>query len=179
MPFRRSGTRNPSAVVVGRGQRRKTLWLANATVRATLSGANAASLTGTLSASALALRPFTIVRTHGIMHIESDQDAASEFQEVAVGGIVVTDQAQAIGVTAVPTPTTEDSSDWFVYARLMHDFLFGSAIGFSPQGAFLRFDSKAMRKVDLGSTLIHVVESSSQSQGVIVSLYMRTLIKLH
>jgi len=58
-------------------------------------------------------------------------------------------------------------------------FTFGSAVGFVNDGVGKEIDSKAMRKVEEGQDLIGVVESSSVSQGVIASVYIRTLIKLH
>jgi hypothetical protein len=50
------------------------------------------------------------------MAISSDQFAQSESQIGAIGLAVVTDQAVGIGVTAVPTPITDLSSDsWFLH----------------------------------------------------------------
>ena len=70
-----------------------------------------------LNAAALALRPFTVVRTRANLIIRSDQQAASELFEVAYGETVVSEQASAAGVVSVPTPVTEDASDWHVYDR--------------------------------------------------------------
>jgi len=40
--------------------------------------------------------------------VRSDQFVATEGYEIAIGMAVVSDQALAIGVTAVPTPFTDD-----------------------------------------------------------------------
>ncbi len=61
----------------GGRMRRETLWLDIATSEITLSGAPTAVLANSLAASALALRPFTVVRTRGFMHIRSDQVAGA------------------------------------------------------------------------------------------------------
>ena len=69
-----------------------------------------------LNAAALALRPFTIVRTRFLVSVVTDQVAADELVLGALGMAVVSDQAVAIGVTAVPTPITDMGSDlWFVH----------------------------------------------------------------
>ena len=72
----------------------------------------------------------------------------TENKSVAFGLTVVTDQAVGIGVTAVPTPITDDANDWFLYERLLSRFVILSASGVSqPAGVMNEFDSKAMRKL--------------------------------
>ena len=147
-----------------------------------LAGANTAVLLNSLSAGALDLRPFTVVRTRGFFGIRSDQSATSESFDCALGYCVVSDQALAIGVTAVPTPFTDQGSDlFFVYEALMARFLFISGIGVDPQGMsqFMHYDSKAMRKVNDDSDLITVIENSGISSGVTVHHTARMLVKLH
>ncbi len=92
--------------------RRKSLWLDFASIfvdRAALAAASV-SLVSSLNAAALALRPFTIVRTRGLLIVQSDQVAATEQPFGALGLSVVTDQASAIGISAVPTPITDAGS---------------------------------------------------------------------
>jgi len=175
MARRASSFRNRS-----KGPRRLSLWLQGVATRTTLAAANTASIVTQLNAAALALRPFTVVRTRGYMHVESDQSAASESQELSLGVVVVTAQASAIGATAVPTPETDDAADWMVYERIFNSFLFGDATGFNtPAGRFHMIDSKAMRKVDNDSDLLQVIESGTIGAGLIATTYLRTLIKLH
>ena len=54
---------------------------------------------------ALALRPFTILRTRMLIGLKSDQGAATEQQIVSYGKIVVSDDAAAVGLTAFPNPS--------------------------------------------------------------------------
>ncbi len=163
------------------GQRRESLWLQSEWANVAL-GTNSAAIIGTLNAAALALRPFTVVRSRGYLHIITDQVVASEQIAVVLGHIVVSDEAVAIGVTAVPTPETEAGSDWHVFEPLASSFTFISAVGTDdPAGAGIAWDSKAMRKVDLGEQLIEVVEAgvTGVSEGVIIRVFTRVLIKLH
>ncbi len=157
------------------------MWLGGAATRTTLAAAGTSVLLTQLNAAALALRPFTVVRSRGLLFGRSDQFVATEPYGFAYGNIIVTEQAVAAGVVSVPTPVTEDPSDWHVYERIVGTLILGSGVGFQDMsgGENLIIDSKAMRKVDLGEDLIAVIESDALSNGVIVSAYIRVLIKLH
>ena len=160
--------------------RRETQWQGVQETNTILASASSAVLINSPSATLLALRPFTVVRTRGFLHVASDQVAASELYHGALGCCVVSDQAVAIGVTAVPTPITDRQSDlWFTYEELGGQFVFGSATSFMEQGVFRTYDSKAMRKVDEGDQPIFVIESSTLGGGVEVLHAGRQLIKLH
>jgi len=79
------------------------------------------------------------------LSIRSDQTGATEDQHAAYGAAVVSDQAVAVGVTAVPTPITDDFSDlWFVYERLIGTFVTTGA-GLTNKSYETVIDSKAMR----------------------------------
>ena len=77
---------------------------------------------------------------------------------------VVSDQATAAGVTAVPTPVTDPGSDlWMV-----HRFWYGdesSLIDKVKPALKVSIDSKAMRKVDQGQDLVIVSEISTAASG--------------
>ncbi len=138
---------------------------------ATQVGLNIASL----SASGLALRPFTIVRTRIELFIFSDQEAAVERQLAAFGMAVVSDQAVAVGLTALPTPASDlDSGLW-----LAHQFMFADAVNLTDRavaGQKYTIDSKAMRKVDVGQDLVFMLENGS-ADGVKIMSAGRILIK--
>jgi len=162
-------------------QRRESTWLSGATDLTTLSVASTAILTGTLNAAALALRPFTIVRTRGIFSIISDQQAANESYSGSYGMAVVSSQATAVGVSAIPTPETDRASDlWFLHESFQQEYSFLDATGAADhQADVVRFDSKAMRKVDTGEDVVVVVESSAISFGLFFTEAFRMLVKLH
>jgi len=160
--------------------RRETLWIGGVVVRTLLASASTAVIQRVLSASGLALRPFTIIRTRGWLHQQTDNNAASENQESVYGQAIVTDQAVAIGVTAVPTPATDSDSDaWFVYEGMATGWAFISATGATMNGLYREFDSKAMRKVEDGFQPIDVVESYATSSGLTIGSFSRLLLKLH
>ena len=162
--------------------RRESKWIAIAATETAISGANSAVLFTGFSAVDLGLRPFTIVRSRGFFSVMSDQIAASERWGASIGMAVVSDQAFAIGVTAVPTPETDRDSDlWYVYETLMGRVQFVSSTGITLYGAtpWIQYDSRAMRKVEEGQDCAIVVETNSVSNGVQISKAGRMLIKLH
>ncbi len=163
-----------------RPPKRTMIWLGADIARIAVIGAGS-TLLATLNAGALLLRPFTIIRSRFTAFIRSDQAGASEDQELGLGMAVVSDTASAIGVTAVPTPITDMGSDlFFFYELLMSRFAFRSATGADAfSGLPYVFDSKAMRKVALGSDISITAEGGSSNDGTVLTLGGRMLIKLH
>ena len=173
--------RKSGFIMRGGVSRRETRWLDAVPIGISLGAPSTAVITHSLTAVELALRPFTVIRTRGFWTSESDQFITSEAWQVALGHCVVSDQAVAIGVTAVPTPETDMESDlWYVYEQLMGSFLFGDATGFQEAAAATgTFDSKAMRKVEDGQDIVSVIETAAISAGAVVRVGFRSLIKLH
>jgi len=168
--------RRSGLVFRGGRNRRDTIW-GGIQIVTTVLGSGAVIIRS-LGASFLALRPFTVVRERVELYVVSDQEAASELQLAAYGTCVVTEQAAAIGVTAVPTPTTDlDSDAWFVHQVLLSAH--GAGTVDSQRGTRYQVDSKAMRKVEDGFNLIDVLEVVSAQPGVTVSSGGRFLVKLH
>ncbi len=164
---------------VHRGARRQTAWFAGVFQETTVAAGTPVALTS-LNAAALALRPFTIVRTHVELFISSDQEAADEVQLGAYGHIVVSDQAVAAGIASLPTPVSEQVSDWFAYQQMLNSMRFGTAVGFESQaGTRYTIDSKAMRKVEPGQDVVSVVEGvTGVSNGFDLLSSWRMLVKL-
>ncbi len=162
----------------GGSMRRESLWVAGDFATATLASTNAVALTHSPNAALLALRPYTVVRTRGFMYVSSDQTGASEIYTISMGHAVVSDQAQAIGITALPTPDTDRGSDlFFVFEDLFGRFEFISGVGTQERGIWKEYDSKAMRRVNDDEQCVVTVECPSTSG--IISHAFRTLIKLH
>jgi len=108
----------------------------------------------------------TVLRVRAALWIVTDQIIAGENQIGAWGAIVVTDDAFAAGVTAVPGPVSDAGSDWFVYQPFAQKFLFSTAAAFHANAANqIMVDSKAKRIVERNETIAVVVESSSDSEG--------------
>jgi len=161
------------------GSQRKTSWFP--IDRATTALDNSSVLIASLTVGEQAKRPFTIIRTHLEILMVSDQVAAAEVQNGAVGMCVVSDQAAAVGVSAVPTPITDAGSDlWFLHQWTLNTFAFATAVGFDERGGRLwSIDSKAMRKVNDDEDVVLVGESEATGDGFIFTTAGRILIKEH
>ncbi len=137
-----------------------------------------------LNAAALALRPFTIVRTYFSFLLRSDQVIASEDFGAGFGLAVVSDEATAVGVTAVPTPISQSGSDlWFAHKHLLGSIFKDSdnTQVASRSGYVSEMDSKAMRKVDVGQDIVVVGESMTATLGggCILGVAGRMLVKVN
>ncbi len=165
----------------GGGKRSDRLpqWLAINVNLVSVAG-NAKVLASVLNAGALALRPFTIVRTRALFQVESDQTAASETTRGAVGMAVVSEQATTAGIASVPGPHSDaDASAWFVWEPFINSFLFVSGVGFDePAGSSFQIDSKAMRKVGPNEDVALVFEVEG-TPGAVMTMQGRFLVKLH
>jgi len=169
-------------VLRGGVMRRATTWFFVTATDTNLATGSTAVLLGSLNAAGLALRPFTVVRTRGAFHVISDQISAGETYGASLGYSVVSDQAQAIGVTAVPTPATDQGSDmFFVYESVLGRFIFITGVGFETAGPSdtRYYDSKAMRKVEVGQDIVITTESEAFGSGAQVKHIARFLVKLH
>ncbi len=165
-----------------RGVRRETVWIGISPAATTITAAGG-TLIYVLNAAALALRPFTVVRTHMAFMLRSDQAAAIEQQIAAFSWAVVSDQASAIGVTAVPTGFTDISSDLFFLHKIMYAACWkDSTAGFAAKrGEVFESDSKAMRRVNDDQDVVGVgeIDTASGSDGAVLLTAGRMLLKLH
>ncbi len=166
----------------GVAPRRTTDWLArvfNSSVN-TL-GANAFVLDSSLSTAEKAMRPFTVVRTIGTLYVASDQGAATESPNGAMGMQVVSEKAVTTGVTALPEPVSEAPSDlWFVYREFATQIRVATAVGFDTRAfSAFPFDSKAMRKVNNEEDVAIMVGNAASAHALVYLLQFRMLIKLH
>ena len=161
-------------------QRRLTDWFDIPWTVTDLTSTSSAALIGTLNAAALAMRPFTIVRTRGTLAVYSNQVIASETARASLALAVVSDEASAVGITAVPTPELNKNSDlFFVYETGFQDFIF-NVNGAQTSAFFQKWDSKAMRKVNADQDVAVVIENSALSaNGALVEVQGRMLVKLH
>ncbi len=167
-------------VMRGGVARRESSWFFFPVAQTALT-ATGGTLISTFNAAALALRPFTIVRSHFLVAIESDQIAASEIAVGGFGACVVIEQATAVGVTAVPTPITDSGSDeFFIHQFMTQSFTLLDATGFiSNANREYHIDSKAMRKVSESQDIAITGEFSSVGSGFTILTMGRMLVKLH
>jgi len=162
------------------GAPRKTSWLEIPPTLTTLTGGGG-TIVASLTTAEKAKLPFTIVRTHLYWDLTSDQSVASEYQMVALGGLVVSQVAETVGVSAVPTPVNEAESDFFfIHSYLSSIFTFKSGVGIDQRIAHNWIESKAMRKVSEDEDVLFVVElANAIASGATVALAGRMLIKEH
>ncbi len=164
---------------------RTKMWIGAGVGSTTLSSASK-HFVAQLSAGALLLRPFTILRTHILVNLRTDQLTATENLIASYGHIVVTDTAAAIGVTAVPDPSGiagDPEADWFVWQAMFNSFFIDingtDGIGVDGNnGVTYTIDSKAMRKVGPDDDVINMCTMTS-SVGGILTTQGRRLIQLH
>ncbi len=178
------GSRVLSGVV--RGPRRATEWLASADVASSTALAGAASvLNQSFTAAQIgALGPLTVVRTRGLLMVSSDETTQSEEPFGALGFMVVREQARAAGITAIPTPITEEFDDGFFVHQFFHAGIrvaTGTQAGqiAAPGWSTYEFDSRAMRKVNADDAIVVTLENANASHGLLFVLKFRMLVKLH
>jgi len=142
--------------------------------------AQTAILMASLNTEGLDNRPFTIVRSRGIIIWESDQAAATETPFGVVSLQVVTEAAALAGIASVPTPTVEFDADFHVYEPVGTSVLFADATGVNFNATNVHhFDSKAQRKVGVDDDVVLVAENESSVAGAECIVLGRFLIKLH
>ena len=106
----------------------------------------------------------TVIRTRGLFGYQSDQTAATENQNGAVGIGLVSAQAVSVGVTAVPHPATDaDWNGWLWHSYFANTLQVATAVGFENITQRIVIDSKAMRKLGTDERIVLVVENSSSS----------------
>ena len=162
-----------------RGPRRQTEWLALAAPTASTALAASSKIQfATQSAAEITKLPFTIVRTIGFVNIEQ-QSLVDSTQSGAFGITIVSDRAQAVGITALPDPVTEFDADyWFLYIP-WSTTLVEDATGLSSTPFHTVFDSKAQRKVEEGDRIAGIMANASAAQAIEFQISFRMLIKLH
>ena len=163
---------------------RTKIWIGLGVGQTSIAG-NTKALIGVLSAGALALRPFTILRSHLSIHVRSDQITAIETPFGAYGQMVVTDTAAALGVTAIPDPSAIDGdadADWYLWSAFVTSFFIDingtDGIGVMNNGVEYIIDSKAMRKVGPDDDDVMMIKNNA-SVGFNIITHGRQLIQLH
>ena len=157
---------------VSRGPRRRTQWVGPADQNYVSVAAGGATLLALFSFAEAA----TIVRLRGQVSFHG-ASAADLSMAGAVGICMVSDEAFAAGVTAVPEPFTDaDWSGWFWWQAFTGRFEVQDTTGSLLQSWQIEIDSKVMRKVGPNETAVIVCES--QSGAFQIATPVRMLVKL-
>ncbi len=169
--------------VGGRAQRRLTEWqgyTAGLTDAVNLAAATSQLDSSTTEATLASVVPATIVRVWGELWIKSDQLAATENPYGAYGMAVVSEQARALGVTALPAAMADSGSDlWFVQGLWHAGVSVSTVAGTEQLWSRYSFDSRAMRKISDGEGIVFMIENQHATHGARYQLFYRTLFKLH
>ncbi len=163
--------RRQSRTYAGRGFRPAGEWTGlNSTAQSTVA-ASTKVLLGDLQVS----QPMTLRRIRGVCHIVSDQLATTEHAIGAFGACVVSEDANAVGATAVPGPVSDIGSElWVMYQPLISQVFVNTAVGFDARaGMTFDIDSKGQRKVTGDERVAFVVENASSSFGFLFSFFIR------
>ena len=111
--------------------------------------------------------PETLVRTRGFFNISVISGQAASIIGGAFGMYVVTADAFAIGITALPGPLTDSRNDWFVW----QPFTLGgtsASVTSLPGNVQIPFDSRGMRKLKDGDVLAVMLELESNVAAVTI-----------
>jgi len=107
----------------------------------------------------------------------SDQVAATERPLAAVGLCIVSDEAAAVGVTAIPRPYGDAESDfWFTHEFWAAPISRADSTGFAKVDSRVILDSKGMRKMSEDQTIALVIENAATTGGVQFRLDLRILV---
>ncbi len=93
---------------------------------------------------------------------------------MVMGGLVVTDAAVAIGITAIPDPVTEINDDVWAF---ISSIPFTASLGSIGEQREATFDSRAMRRLEEGQTFA-IVMANAGTATANFDVYMRLLAKL-
>ena len=129
---------------------------------------NVASTGATIISSVSFEDPATLVRTRGVVGVKLQAYGADSEVFGALGLGIVSAEALAIGVTAVPHPFRDpDWGGWFVWRTFFFRYEFHDATAtMFPASIQFEIDSKAMRKVEPNEALVVVAESQVGSFAV-------------
>ena len=150
--------------IVVRGKRRQAAW-SPVLINARLNALGAAASIGSGQAAASFQERVTIARIRGTCSATLDVGAALDAFELAVGLIVVKDEAFAAGAASMPSPISDVEQSWIWH----HVFSLGPAVNATQDGGqilvnqVVQIDGKAMRKVQAGETMAFVFEGAQDN----------------
>jgi len=160
---------------------RLTEWAAIvATTEVTVAADSFALLTAFTGADLSPLVPATLVRIRGEIMMRSDQSAADEQQIGSLGIGVVQDVARIAGAASLPDPLLDAGDEvWLYWQSLLSagETGAGTVIGSTPKTYTI--DSKAMRKVVDGESLVVMVANHAAGHGFKIAFQARFLFLLH
>ena len=114
------------------------------------------------------LQSSTVVRSRGhfCSKLVAGAPSGNSIIRGAFGIIIVSADAFAVGITAIPGPLSDSDNDWYVWAPFCHNVQSADDEAIAIQAnVSLPFDSRGMRKVKVGDVSAVVVEYLSDTTG--------------
>ncbi len=161
-----------------RGPRRQVTWVAPADQGYIALASTTKVLLASFSPEGAGMEKPTVVRTRGQLSIRPNVFSGDVDIVGAFGLGIVSAQALAIGITAIPGPFDDaDWDGWFVWRSFSYRFELVDGTGdFYPASSDMEIDSKAMRKVADNEAVVIVMQS--QIGAMSISAPLRLLFKL-
>ena len=161
------------APILTRSSKRQTIW----GLGPESNGQNASSSQKFLWSNGIILQAdsmATIVRTRGsVLIFLNAVDAAAEGFVGALGLGIVSDEAFAAGAASVPGPLNVPEWPGWIWHSYFH-ILAAANIGEGTVMQRIEIDSKAMRKIKSGETMIGVAEVEERGDGATMALNAQT-----
>jgi len=119
----------------------------------------------------------TLLRTIGVVSIQTDNVAADENQIGAIGMCLVTDTVAGIGVASMPDPVTDVADDiWIVHLHFAQGFNVQDATGANSNFMnSVRFDQHAKRIMHSGQSMAVIGANASAAFGFDMLFQFRQL----
>ena len=163
-----------------RGPRRVTEWVGGENVLSAPTGLSENSTTIHMVQTAPPVG--TIIRCRGYFKGFTDQNTDTQTPFGAIGIAVVTANAFAAGVAAIPAPYSDSGSEKWLYHAYWGSHIqragAASGDGVTLQIADIEIDSKAMRKVTGDDVIVFMVENQSALDAMLYLFNVRMLFKL-
>ena len=163
-----------------RAPRRQTDWfgVTDAGYLAVAAGAKALIASAAIDSSPGVLMGSTLVRSRGLVSVKLQTYAADLNVIGAFGMAIVSAEAAAAGIASIPGPWSNSEWDgWFVWGTWAFAYEFTTDIDrLLPASVQIPVDSKAMRKLESGNTIVFVAESQSAAFEIVMPI--RVLVKL-
>ncbi len=161
-------------------KRRKSTWVgpANQNTVAVATGASVIIGSFTPSTTVPSMNEPTVIRTRGECVVKPQAITATVSVSGAFGVGIVTDQAFVAGAGSIPRPFDDAGWDgWFMWQSFSFENTVIDATGFQSMiGRQYQVDSKAMRKIQAGETMVLMAES--QTGAFNIAMHLRLLFLL-
>ena len=162
--------------VRSRAPKRKTVWVGTADQGAVSLASGGSAIVSSFDPSSFAILKATIARVRGEINVFPQVTTADLSINGAYGLCVVSDEAFAAGAASIPRPFDDDDwAGWLVHGYFSNRVI-ASAVDNGLWITSKAIDSKAMRKVGPGETVVWMIES--QGGAISVLFNARVLIML-